>query len=145
MTLNCAKPAEKIVCYENLVNDKKTEPGIGVPGSSWIPIVETPASASTISNPFVLRNDKEEMNAGFLKLNRSDKADWLLENYPNAFLLLTLIAKRARRDDKHPDGLTRGMAYIGDYKKCGIESVRKISYCKRSFDKTKHHRNCGNK
>ena len=113
------------------MNDKKTEPGIGVPGSSWIPIVETPASASNISNPFVLRNDKEEMNAGFLKLNRSDKALWLLKKYPNAFLLLTLIAYRARRHDKHPDGLKNGMAYIGDYKECGLKTEGQYVYAKK--------------
>lgn len=60
------------------------------------------------------------MSERFIKLNRSDRLFWLLEAHPNAFLLLSLIALRARRISGHPDGLEIGEAYIGDWKKAGL-------------------------
>lgn len=57
----------------------------------------------------------------FIKFIRdSEESDFLLEKYPNAFLLLCLIAKRARRVANHPDGLEIGQAYLGDHFKCGL-------------------------
>lgn len=56
----------------------------------------------------------------FLKLILSSELDFLQENHPNAFLLLILIAKRARRYDGDPDDLVIGEAYIGDFEKAGI-------------------------
>lgn len=64
-------------------------------------------------------------NQRFLKLIDSEEADYLLENHPNAFLLLCLIAKRARRISGKPDGLEIGEAQIGDYRKAGIETRNK--------------------
>ena len=66
----------------------------------------------------------------FIKFIPSQKSEWLLKNHPNAFLLLTLIAMRARRVNGHPDGLEIGMAQIGDYKSSGIESERKYRTAK---------------
>lgn len=60
------------------------------------------------------------MTERFLKLILSAELDYLQENHPNAFLLLILIAKRARRYDGNPDELVIGEAYIGDYEKAGI-------------------------
>lgn len=57
---------------------------------------------------------------GFLKLVNEHTLDWLLKKYPNAFLLLTLIAKRAKRVDDDKTGLKKCQAYIGDYKECGL-------------------------
>jgi hypothetical protein len=56
----------------------------------------------------------------FVKFIPSDKADWLREKHPFAFLLLSLIAQRARRYSGHPDGLEIGDALIGDFLKAGI-------------------------
>ena len=63
------------------------------------------------------------MSQRFIKFNPdSEEAEFLLEKHPNAFLLLTLIAMRARRTSGSPDGLMIGESHIGDYKKCGIET-----------------------
>lgn len=66
----------------------------------------------------------------FIKLLDSEETNYLLEHHPNAFLLLTLIAIRARRVSGKPDGLEIGEAYIGDYRKCGIETERKYRTAK---------------
>lgn len=58
----------------------------------------------------------------FIKFIPSSESDFLQENHPNAFLLLCLIAKRARRISGGPDGLEIGEAHIGDYQKAGIGS-----------------------
>ncbi len=65
------------------------------------------------------------MSDHFLQLVRSEETEFLLEHHPNAFLLLTLIAKRARRKAGHPDGLKPGQCYIGDYRKAGIQTRQK--------------------
>lgn len=50
----------------------------------------------------------------FLKLNLdNDESEFLAKNYPNAFLLLFFIAKRARRISNIPDGLIIGDTIIG--------------------------------
>lgn len=61
-----------------------------------------------------------EPSLRFLKLIPSDETMWLLKNKPNAFLLLTQIAERARREDGHPDGLKPGESYLGDHENCGL-------------------------
>jgi hypothetical protein len=123
MFLSCVKEDKKVVSCENLVNDKNEKPEIGLSGFSESALkTEATQSASNVADSIVLRNDGIDMASGFLKLNKSEKTEWLMENHPNAFLLLTLIATRARRNDNHIDGLTAGMAYVGDYKKCGIET-----------------------
>lgn len=57
---------------------------------------------------------KEEtiMSSGFIKLNRSDEILSLINSYPEAFLLLTIIALRARRSDCQISGLKTGEATI---------------------------------
>ena len=61
-------------------------------------------------------------NERFIKFITSEESEYLQENYPNAFLLLCLIARRARRLGGHPDGLEIGEAHIGDFNKAGIET-----------------------
>lgn len=59
----------------------------------------------------------------FIKLCRSEKVDWLIQNFPKAFLLLTVIARQARRTNDSIDGLQPGDAIIGRFetsKKAGI-------------------------
>lgn len=60
-------------------------------------------------------NDKDQKSNGFVKLNRSPQTDFLMNNYPKAFFLLTKIAYSARRYDGDPDGLKAGEALIGDW------------------------------
>lgn len=69
-------------------------------------------------------------NPRFIKFIPSDSSDWLQKNHPNAFLLLCLIAKRARRFNGHVDGLEIGMAQIGDYQSAGIETEQKYRTAK---------------
>ncbi len=60
------------------------------------------------------------MNHGFIKLNRSGETLELL-NDPNAFVLLTVIALRARRTDEfNVHNLRCGEALIGDFKRYGL-------------------------
>lgn len=66
----------------------------------------------------------------FIKFIPSEKADWLREKHPYAFLLLSLIAQRARRCPGHPDGLQIGDALIGDYDKAGIPTEAKYRSAK---------------
>lgn len=64
------------------------------------------------------------MSETFLKLtttnNQNSEADFLAANYPNAFILLYFIARRARRISGLPDGLEIGMALIGDWENMGL-------------------------
>ena len=64
------------------------------------------------------------MSERFLQLNiekdEQCEADFLAINHPHAFILLYFIARRARRYDGHSDGLTIGMAKIGDWEKLGL-------------------------
>lgn len=56
----------------------------------------------------------------FVKLKRTEKANDLLELHPNAFLLLTLIALRARREPNLIRGLDICECHLGDYEACGL-------------------------
>ena len=62
----------------------------------------------------------EVSSSSWVKLMRSNEAFELLTD-PPAFLLLTLIAIRARRTDVfNRHGLASGQAFVGDYKACGL-------------------------
>ena len=87
-----------------------------------------PISLPSISIQPIPRNEKaREIMADqrFIKYIPSDKAAWLRQYHPNAFLLLSLIAERARRNPGHIDGLEIGDAHIGDFQIAGIESRSK--------------------
>ena len=61
------------------------------------------------------------MTEPFLKLMKTKETMELLTNAPNAFLLLTQIALRAKRtNDFNVHGLTIGQALVGDYKSIGL-------------------------
>lgn len=78
------------------------------------------------------------MSEGFIQLSRSEEAIFLATKYPNAFLLLTHIAFRARRYSGGPDGLLPGQCHIGDFKECGIESEKKYRTAKEILKKRGH-------
>jgi len=65
------------------------------------------------------------MGCGYIKLSR-DIQTLDLMHYPDAFLLLTQIALRARRaeDEESSAGLEVGQALIGDWKSIGIKSEK---------------------
>lgn len=60
----------------------------------------------------------ENKNQRFIKFIPGPEADFLMQR-PFCFALLALVAKRARRESGHPDGLEPGEAYIGDWKAIG--------------------------
>ena len=60
------------------------------------------------------------MSERFIKLFICDEFHFLLSKHKNAFLLLTLIAARARRVSGKPDGLEIYEAHIGDHEACGL-------------------------
>ena len=61
------------------------------------------------------------MTEPFLKLMKTKETKELLKSAPNAFLLLTQIALRAKRtNDFNVHGLKIGQALVGDYKSIGL-------------------------
>jgi|WetSurMetagenome_2_1015567.scaffolds.fasta_scaffold71170_3 hypothetical protein len=71
---------------------------------------------------------------GFLKLNRGSSTTELLKD-KNAFILLTQISLRARRDSAfNPEGLSTGEAMIGDHKCIGL-SQREYRTAKKHLEK----------
>lgn len=71
----------------------------------------------------------------YIKLIRGEKAEWLIENYPKAFLLLTLIALRARRTTGGNLDCKIGEALIGDYKKSGLSTEKEYRCAKKILEK----------
>ena len=74
---------------------------------------------------------------GFIAMHRSEEAIALLENYPNAMLLLMQIAIRARWacDDCPITGLRPGQAMIGDWRKAGLRSPKQYQVAKSRLEK----------
>jgi len=64
---------------------------------------------------------------------RSHEADELQAKHPNAFLLLSQIARRARLTPCPVTGLEIGQAYIGDYRQAGIQSERQYRTAKNTL------------
>lgn len=65
------------------------------------------------------------MSDFYSKLIDCRKSDWLQEEYPNAFLLLSYIARHCRKTNLVPDGLEIGDCMVGEIetpKKCGLSS-----------------------
>lgn len=72
-----------------------------------------------------VNNDSMFPKGNFIGLHRTDEANALQRCHPRAFLLLCLIARRARYS-KEPckiTGLRYGQAFIGDYKEAGLATV----------------------
>lgn len=65
-------------------------------------------------------------NGNFVGLHRGEEADFLQRNHPAAFLLLCLIARRARYTEEPcpMTGLRYGEALIGDWKEAGLTSEK---------------------
>jgi hypothetical protein len=60
------------------------------------------------------------MAESFIKLIRSKTTCDLIREYPNAFILLTIVADRARREDCLITGLKVGESLIGDWENMGL-------------------------
>src|SRR5271154_4391754 len=86
-----------------------------------------------------ISSESKKSSTRFIKfLPDSEEVDYLMENHPNAFLLLCLIARRARRIPALPDGMEIGECHIGDYKKCGIETEMKYRTAKKILEMRNH-------
>ena len=72
----------------------------------------------------------------FVMLQRSIEADDLQERYPNAFLLLSLMSRRAKRYDDPITGLKAGECFLGDHKKAGL-TQREYRTAKKQLEKCK--------
>lgn len=111
--------------------DANKKPEVGASGLNGIsydtdalssPIVAEPifsykADANMSSN---FTEDTENQNQRFIKFKPSGTVLWLIENYPLAHVLLTIIAIRARRVSNLPDELEIGECFIGDWKAYGL-------------------------
>lgn len=71
----------------------------------------------------------------WLSLHRTQAAELLIQRHPKAFLLLSIIAMRARySDDQCPiTGLSYGQAFIGDWQDCGQESYKGYRIAKNTL------------
>lgn len=72
---------------------------------------------------------------GFVALHTGDETRALLEKHPKAFLLLTLIAMRAKWKDCSITGLRFGQALIGDYRAAGLETEAEYRHAKKLLTK----------
>ena len=67
----------------------------------------------------------------FIALYCGDEAQTLLADYPNAYLLLSQIAMRAKWKDCPITGLKAGQAFIGDWRKAGLPSEKAYRHAKK--------------
>ena len=73
----------------------------------------------------------------FIALHCGDEAQALLENHPNAFLLLSQIAMRAKWKDCPITGMKAGEAFVGDWKKAGLHSEKSYRHAKKVLTECK--------
>lgn len=71
----------------------------------------------------------------FVALHQSEEAAELLKRHPNAFLLLTQIALRARWTDCRISGVKAGSAEIGDWKAAGLASEMVYRQAKKTLER----------
>lgn len=71
----------------------------------------------------------------WIALHCGEDVDALQENYPNAFLLLCQIARRARWKDCLITGMREGEAFIGDWKTAGLPSRKAYEVAKERLTK----------
>jgi hypothetical protein len=65
---------------------------------------------------------------------RSHEADELQAKHPNAFLLLSQIARRARLTPCPVNRLEVGQAFVGDYRQAGIQSEQAYRTAKNTLE-----------
>lgn len=70
------------------------------------------------------------MSERWIALHCGDDTDSLIENHPNAFLLLVQIAKRAKWKPCSITKLKAGQAMIGDWRSAGLPSEKAYRHAK---------------
>lgn len=78
------------------------------------------SDTSIISRPLNLDNRGFVSTERFIKYIPNERSLSLLAKYPNAFLLLVLVASRVRRTADPLGERQIGEAYIGDWESCGL-------------------------
>lgn len=77
------------------------------------------------------------MSKSFLKYIKNGKSSWLRANFPNSYLVLSVIAERARRESGFDDGLQIGDAIIA-YEElgnaCGLTKKETRTAVKKLFE-----------
>lgn len=77
----------------------------------------------------------ESRSIRFIALHCGEVTETLLEHCPNAYLLLTQIAMRAKWKDCPITGMNAGEALIGDWKKAGLTSPKSYEVAKKKLEK----------
>lgn len=73
--------------------------------------------------------------ARWIALHCGEETAALLANHPNAFLLLTQIAMRAKWRDCPISGMKAGQAFIGDWRAAGLHSKKAYEVAKMRLEK----------
>jgi hypothetical protein len=81
-----------------------------------------------------MQGGTEEMSR-WIAMHCGEEIDALQENYPNAFLLICQIARRARWKECAITGLSEGEAWIGDWKSAGLHSRKAYEVAKKRLEK----------
>ena len=71
----------------------------------------------------------------FIALHPTEEAAELLKRHPNAFLLLTQIAMRARWEPCRIKKLAVGESLIGDWREAGLQSEMTYRHAKKTLEK----------
>lgn len=81
---------------------------------------------------FLYRRESEDDAVSWLSYHRTESADLLQKRHPAAFLLLSLIARRARyaEDPCQVTKLTFGQCFIGDWREAGLSSQKQYRIAK---------------
>lgn len=126
---NCQN--ENLRRSDQVASIHKKKPGATTPGLDGIR-KDTTSVGLILAEPRFNYNKRlpmdEENSQRFIKLIDSPTTDWLQENYPNAFLLLSYIVRIARKNTEIPDGLIIGDAIIGE-----IETSRKSGLSRKQY------------
>ena len=69
----------------------------------------------------------------FVALHATEETNELLKRHPNAFLLLTQIALRAKWKDCPITKLKAGQAFIGDWRNAGLDSEKSYRCAKKTL------------
>lgn len=107
---------------ENTKIPENDKPETGISGLKTGPdTTEVISNTSIVSGPQILHKGFTDMSAGFIKFHRSKEFEEMVEHYPLAFVLLAVIAQRAKRTTEFSAiGLEVGEALLGDHSKYGL-------------------------
>ena len=112
-------PSTERKSFSNLENKKPDLDGPGLNDMMESLVTPIIAYSEIKASGFPLRTGTF-MSERFVKCIDGIDTDYLVTTNPHAFALSWIIAKRARREPNHPDGLKVGEALIGDWQDYGF-------------------------